>query len=137
MRTYNTQKEFDAEVVNGVFSVNDDVEFNFNLVTTYNINARNIDAGNIEASNIEAHNINARNIDALDIKANDISYYAFCISYTSINCTRIKGRKGNSFHKCLDGELTIRPRTHKIKIDDKEIELSEESYNNFKKQFEN
>ena len=77
-------------------------------IDAYNIEAWNIDAGNIEAGNIEANNIKACNIEAYNIKANDISYYGFCISYKSIKCTSISGRRVNGFHKCLDGELIIK-----------------------------
>ena len=96
------------------------VQFNFNV----NVNA-----------NINARDINALDINALDINANNINYYAVCFAYNNITCTSIKGSRDNAKHFVLDGKITIKPKTYKIKIDDKEIELSEESYNNFKQQF--
>ena len=122
-----------------------DVQFNFNVNVRANIIALNIIALNINALNIKTLNINALNINALNIKtlnitvlnitARDINYYAICLAYKNINCTSIKGRRNNAKHFALDGKITIKPKTYKIKIDDKEIELSEESYNNFKRQF--
>ena len=98
-----------------------DIQLNFHL----DIGRRNIEAGDIDACDIKAGdiksgdikawnirvcdikagNIKAGNIDAYNIKANDISYYAFCISYNDIVCKSIKGRRVNSFHKCIDGDL--------------------------------
>ena len=79
-------------------------------ITAWNITAANITAWDITAHNITADNITANNITADNITAADISYYAFCISYKNIECTSIKGRRENSFHKCLDGELKIKPQ---------------------------
>ena len=72
-----------------------------------NIKARDIEALDIKAGNIKARDIKAGNIEALDIEAWDISYYAVCFAYTSINCKSIKGRRANSKHFALDGEITI------------------------------
>ena len=99
----------------------------FNLTVEGSISARNISARYISARGISARNISARDISALDILAEDISawdisawniltgnisaksisYYAFCIAYKNITCEKIEGRRGNSFHKCLDGKLRI------------------------------
>ena len=106
------------------------VQFNFNVNVNANINARDINA-----LDINARDINARDINARDINANNINYYAVCFAYNNITCTSIKGSRDNAKHFVLDGKITIKPKTYKIKIDDKEIELSEESYNNFKQQF--
>lgn len=97
------------------------------------INAGNIKARNIEACVINARNIKAHNIDATDINAIKISYFAVCFAHKKIKCKSIKGRRNNSKHFCLDGEITYK-KQHVIIIDDKEIKLSEESYNNLKKQ---
>ena len=109
-------------------------------IEALNINAEDINAWDINAKDINAEDINARDINAKDINAEDINalninYYAVCFAYKNINCTSIKGHRNNAKHFVLDGKITIKPKTYKIKIDDKEIELSEESYNNFKRQF--
>jgi hypothetical protein len=78
-----------------------------------NINALDIKAGNINAWDIKALDINAWDIKALDINARNIDYYAFCIAYKNITCEKIKGRRENSFHKCLDGKLTIKKQAKK------------------------
>ncbi len=71
---------------------------------------------NLEVNgNIDARNISAGNISAGDISAGDISYYAFCVVYSSIKCTSIKGRRENSFHKALDGKITIKKREEAVK----------------------
>ena len=53
-------------------------------------------------SNIYAWNIYGRNINA-----NNISYYAVCYAYENIKCKSIKGRKYNSKHFVLDGQIYI------------------------------
>lgn len=91
-------------------------------INACNINANNIKARDIEAINIDAWNINAYNIkagdiitgdisacniEAGDISANNISYHAVCFAYDSIKCKSIKGRRKNSKHFVLDGEIEV------------------------------
>jgi hypothetical protein len=102
-------------------------------ISALNIKALNIKAGDISAGDISAGDISALNIKAFDISAGDISYYGFCISYNNIVCKSIKGRRNNSFYKCLDGDITFKEETKKIVIDGKEIELSLESFEALKK----
>ena len=124
-RVYNTQEEIDADTVNGVLHVEDDIQITFDCVVkgsinARNINARNIDAGSINARsinagnikaddidawNINAWNINAGNIDAGNIDAGNILYYAVCFAYSSFKCKSIKGLRENSRHFCLDREI--------------------------------
>ena len=94
-------KEYYVEETN-TYLFEDDVEFLFDVDVLSNIAAYNI-----YADNIDAWNINAANIEALDIKANDISYYAVCFAYKNIECNTIKGRRENSRHFVLDGELIV------------------------------
>jgi len=108
---------------------------NANNIKAWNINAQNINAWNINAQNINAWNINAQNINAQNINAVDIKYYAFCIAYKTLKVKTIKGRRHNSFHKCLDNEIEYKKNTKTISIDGKDIEISEESFEEFKKQF--
>ena len=77
-------------------------------INTWDINARNIDAADIEAADIDARDIEARNIEAGDINAGDISYYAVCFTYRRLKCKSIHGRRENSKHFCLDGEIEIK-----------------------------
>ena len=77
-------------------------------IEALNINAWNIDAYNIKAEDIITGDISACNIEAGDISANDISYHAVCFAYDSIKCKSIKGRRRNSKHFVLDGELIIK-----------------------------
>ena len=150
MKTYKTQKEVEKDIVDGVLKINEDVTFECNIdidasINAYNINALDINASNINAWDINANNINASKIDALDINANtinahninalDIKYYAFCIAYETLKVKTIKGRRPNSFHKCLDNEIEYKKDTKTISIDGKDIEISEESFEEFKKQF--
>ena len=124
-RVYNTQEEIDADTVNGVLHVEDDIQITFDCVVkgsidawninarnikaddidAWNINAGNIDADDINAGNIDAGNINARNIDAGNIDAGNILYYAVCFAYSSFKCKSIKGLRENSRHFCLDREI--------------------------------
>ena len=74
-------------------------------ISAGDISARNISAWNISAGDISAWNISAWDISAGDISAWDISYFAFCIVYRIFKCKSIKGKRANSFHKCLDSEI--------------------------------
>jgi len=124
MKIYKTQEEFNREVKDGVFRVDGDVTFEFNLNTPANINARNINAWNIDARDIDARDINAWNINAWDINARninawninaeninarDINYYAYCIVYDSITCKSYKSRRENALPlTVLDGKVEIK-----------------------------
>ena len=85
-----------------------------------NITARDIDilditAHNIDAHNITAHDVNADDITAHDVNARNVNYFAVCFAYENIICDSIEGRRGNSKHFCLDGEITIRePETIEV-----------------------
>ena len=124
MKIYKTQEEFNREVKDGVFRVDGDVTFEFNLDTPANINARYINAWNIDARDIDARDINAWNINAWDINARninawninaeninarDINYYAYCIVYDSITCKSYKSRRENALPlTVLDGKVEIK-----------------------------
>jgi hypothetical protein len=152
MKMYDTQEEFDAEVRDYVFKVEDDVQFKFDLITGADIKAWNIEAWNIEAGDIKAEsikagdieaenigagdidagNIKARNIEAVDIDAWKIDYFAVCFAYKNFKCKSVKGRRKNSKHFCLDSDIEFIEPQHTITIDGKEIEISEESFNELK-----
>ena len=154
MRVFKDNEELKSCIVDGVININDSIQCDFNIdveadikaddITAWNINARDIYAWNIKAWNIKANDIiaddiNANDIKARDIKANDInawniSYYAFCIAYNNIKCESIKGRRDNSFHKCLDGELTIKEKLKEVTIKGQDFELNKEEINNLKEQ---
>ena len=109
MKIYKTQEEFNREVKDGVFRVDGDVTFEFNLDTPANINARNINAWNIDARDINARDINARDINARNINAWNINYYAYCIVYDSITCKSYKSRRENALPlTVLDGKVEIK-----------------------------
>lgn len=101
MKIYNTQKEVEADIVNGVLTIDDNVTFNCDI----DINA------DINAMSIKAQNIRALDINALDINANHISYYALCTAYDSITCTSWEAKRCNAHPPiCLDGKLTIKEK---------------------------
>ena len=139
MRVFKNNEELKELIVDGNIVVNDDIECNFNIDVKANIKAKDINAWDIKAKDINAWDINANDIKARDIKAwyinaRDISYYAFCISYNNIICTSIKGRRENSFHKCLDGELTIKEELKEITINNQKFMLSLSEINELKNQ---
>ena len=110
------EKYYDENTYTYVFKKNgvyiDSVKFNFNLEVRANIDASVIDAfniiaWNIKAGNIKAHDIYADDIFAFNIIANDISYYGVCVAYESIKCKSIEGRRANSKHFVLDGEIEV------------------------------
>ena len=132
MKKFNSLEEMMPyyDKVKNLFYVEDDIKLNFDLtcdwdiyayniktynnikardIKTYNnIKARNIDAWNINAMNINAKDIIADDINANNIEANEISYRAVCFAYKNIICNRIKGRRENSKHFVLDGELIVK-----------------------------
>ena len=75
----------------------------FSLMVDGSISA----TGSISARDISAWRISARSISARDISAVDIIYHAFCVAHGSITCHSISGRRENSFHKALDGEVKV------------------------------
>ena len=133
MKIYKTQAEVEAEIKDEVFASGESVTFECSVtvkaclrisgdikardINAWNIDAwdikagdikaRNINAGNINAGNINAWDIKARNINAWNINAGDISFYAGCISCVKFVCKSIKGRREQSFYKCLDSEVKI------------------------------
>ncbi len=68
MKIYNTQAEFDADIIDGVFKIKGDVIFRFDVKTTASIKARDIDSWDIKARNIDSRNIDALNINAKSVK---------------------------------------------------------------------
>ncbi len=76
-------------------------------IKSYDIKARDIEAYDINALDINALNIEARDIKAQNIYAGDITYSAVCFAYQNIKCSSIKGRRVNTKHFVLDGEIKI------------------------------
>ena len=123
MKIYRTQKEIEADIKDGVLTVDEDVKFEVSfkisaaLKIAGNIVAGNIDAGDIDAGNINAWNIDAWNIDARDIVARDIvawnivawniDFFALAFAHVSFKCKSIKGRRENAKYGCLDSEVII------------------------------
>src|SRR3990167_9371567 len=107
MKKYNSQKEFEAKIKDGIFRSEESIDItSFNLDVEAKIEvAGNIKAGNINAWDIKAGNINAGNINAGDINAEVVSYYAVVFAYKNIKVKSIKGRRENSKHFVLDGKL--------------------------------
>ena len=101
------------------------VIFNFDLnvksnIYAWNIYARNINALNINAKDVyvcrlDANDIKVHDINAASINANNINYYAVCYAYENIKCKSIKGRKYNSKHFVLDGNIYIDGSIEEIK----------------------
>ena len=90
MKIYKSQKEFEADIKDGVFVSNESIDItNFNLRVDASINvswdiyARDINVGHIKAGDIYARNINAKNINAWDVSALDIN--AWNINVRNIN----------------------------------------------------
>ena len=121
MKIYKNQEEVEKDVVNGTLKMCDDIKFEFDLNMNIDINAYNINANNIKANDIKAY----------DISADNINYYAVCYAYNNLSCKSIKGKRENCKHFCLNGDIKIKSQ-HKITIDNKEIELSQESFNSLK-----
>ena len=98
MKIYKTQAEIEADIVDGVLTVNEDVKFE----CSFSINASLKIEGDIYAGDIDAGDI-----DAWDIDAGDISFWAVCFAYNSFKCKSIAGRRDNAKYFCLDKEVEI------------------------------
>ena len=133
MKIYKNQEEVEKDVVNGTLKMCGDIKFEFDLNMDIDIKADNIKAYDIDANNIDANDIKANDIKAYDISADNINYYAVCYAYNNLSCKSIKGKRKNCKHFCLDVDIKIKNQ-HKITIDNKEIELSQESFNSLKEQ---
>ena len=94
MKIYKTQAEVDADIKDGVLTIEGDVSFEFHL----KVEAKIV---------VNAGNINAWNIKAGDINAGDISFFAVAFAYFSFKCKSIVGRRINSKYFCLDKEVEI------------------------------
>ena len=93
MKIYKTQAEIEADIVDGVLTVNEDVKFE----CSFSINASLKIEGDIDAGDIDARNINALGI----------SFWAVCFAYNSFKCKSIAGRRDNAKYFCLDKEVEI------------------------------
>ena len=118
MKIYTTQREIEADIKDGVLAIEGDVKFECSfaikasIAVRGNITARDINALDLTAYDINAHNLTVFDIIARNINAFDISYNAFCDVYNSIKCESIKSRRTvHSKPVCLDGRLTITPKT--------------------------
>ena len=110
MTTIRSEKELEQYLdKDGNLIVNDDLTVTFDLKIEGDINVTGvIIALDIKALNIKACDIKAFNIDVRrDIKAENISYHAVCFAYKSFKCKRVKGRRENSKHFCLDQDIEI------------------------------
>jgi hypothetical protein len=144
MRVFKNNEELKSLIVEGNITINDDIKCDFDINVEANIKANNIDACDIKAHNIDAcdidahdidaHNIDAYDIDACDIDACDINYYAFCIAYKSLICESITGRRSNSLHNCLDGEITIKEKLKELVVNNITFNLNKEQINSIKRQ---
>ena len=151
MKTFNSIKELKPYynektntyefVENGITM---DVGFTFDLdlnshILARNINALciktwNIDAWNIDAWDVDAWIINARDIKAWDIQAGNINagnilYYAVCFAYYDISCISIVGRRNNSKHFVLGGEIIFKQEEKKsvtLELTDEQLEKIKE-----------
>ena len=108
MKIYKTLKQIEADVKDGVLTVEEDVKFevSFKIEARLKI-AGNISAWNISARNISARDISAWNISAWDISAQNISFFAVAFAYVSFKCKKIVGQRTNSKYFCLDKEVEI------------------------------
>ena len=135
MKIYKTQKEIEADIKDGVLTVDGDVKFevSFSIFASLkiagNITARDINAGNITAWNITARDITAWDITAWDINAGNINFYAVCFAYAKFVCNSIVGRRQNSKYFSLDGKVKIMPDEKKSLSGKKvKVELDGVSY---------
>ena len=130
MLTLTSNEQAESLIKNGVLEVDDDIEIafdGFNIdarikcrniyskgygrdIIAWSIDAEDIIAWDINALNINALSISAWDIDALNIyagniDAGNINYSAVCFAYKTFKCKSVKGRRKNTKHFCLDGEI--------------------------------
>jgi hypothetical protein len=134
MKIYKTQKEIEADIVDGILTVKGDVKFEVSfaieakiVIKAGDIEAGNIKAGDIEAGNIKAWDIKAWNIEAgnikawdieawdikaWDIEAGNISFWGVAFAYISFKCKSIVGRRENHKYFCLDKDVEVTGKQH-------------------------
>jgi len=88
MKIYKTQAEIEADIVDGLLKIYDDVKFKVSF---------KIDASMNVYGNIDAQNIDAR----------DISFFAVAVAYFSFKCKSITSRRDNGKYFCLDADVEI------------------------------
>ena len=127
---YNANTNTYEFVENGIKM---DVEFTFDLnikshIVARNINALCINVLDINVGCINARNINAGNIGAGNINAGNISYYAVCFAYYDICCISIVGRRNNSKHFVLGGEIIFKQEKKSVTLEltDEQLEKIKE-----------
>ena len=134
MKTYNTQKELEKDIVDDTLSTNDDIKINFDLdmpelliqaknIDAWHINAKGIYvedikadditanmiyADNIKSKKINTYFLNARgNINARNIKAENIFYFACCHTRDYLICNSIESQHPKGKHWSLEGKVII------------------------------
>jgi hypothetical protein len=125
MKIYKTQAKVEKDIKNSILRIDGDVKFECPI----SINASIFATGDIIAENIIARDIGVRNIIAWNIIAENISYHAFCCSYHSIECTKIKAR-GEKHQEpiCLDGKLIIKDKVESLSGKEVEVKLDGKTY---------
>ena len=103
MKIYNTQEQIDADIINGVLTIDGSVQFKYDVKISGAIKVK----WDIDALNIDALNISATDIDAKNINANNIIFYAVAFARESFRCRSIKGKRPNSKYFCLDSDVVI------------------------------
>ena len=100
------KKYYNEETNTYIFKEGEDwlnVDIQFNIEITANINA-----WDIKARDIKAWDINARDINAWDINAWDIVFFAICMARQTLVCDSITGERNNAKYLCLDSEPVIK-----------------------------
>ena len=124
MKIYNTQEQINADIINGVLTIDGWVQFkchckiNASLKISGDVDAWDLDIQNIEAQNIRSLNfaawdIKAQNIDALgniaarNIEAADINFFRVAFATETFRCKSIKGLMKKNKYFCLGSDVVI------------------------------
>jgi len=90
----------------------------FNLIVKGNLDCWNLNCWNLNCCDLDCYDLDCMNLNCCDLDCGDlncmnldckenVSYYAVCFAYNNIKCKSIEGRRDNSKHFVLDGEIII------------------------------
>ena len=97
-----------TKVIKGDLVMTEDMTFDEDLVVKGNIFGKNGHKYSLKVNgDLNCFNLNCFDLNCLDLNCRDLSYYAVAFAYTSFKCKSVKGRRENSKHFCLDGEVQI------------------------------
>ena len=77
------------------------------------LNCWDLNCGDLNCRDLNCWDLNCKNLNCWSLKAKNVSYYGVAFAYHSMEVESIKGRRDNSKHFCLDGEIILKKKIPK------------------------